>query len=72
MEASNTVYDYATQTPRTIRQIDGSFPPGTDVRPLDRVRDDTHGATYVVDNDTLNRSPGHQPDLAVSMKTVSS
>lgn len=70
-ETSNTVFDYATQTPRTIRAIAGQFPAGTDIRQLDRVRDDTHGVVYQVDNVTLNRAPGHQPDLQVTMKKVS-
>jgi hypothetical protein len=70
-EASNRVFDYATQTPRTIRSIAGQFPPGTDIRQLDRVRDDTHGVIYQVDNVTLNRAAGHQPDLQVTMKKVS-
>lgn len=70
-ETNNTVFDYATQTPRTIRTIDGAFPPGTDIRVLDQVKDDTHNVLYVVTNVTLNRAPGHQPDLAVTMKKVS-
>jgi hypothetical protein len=71
-ESTNSVSDYATQTPRTIREISGIFPSGTDIQPLDRVRDDTHNVVYQVINTTLNRAPGHQPDLTVSMKKVSS
>lgn len=70
-ETQNTVMDFATQTPRTIRTIAGSFPANVDVRQLDRVSDDTHGVVYQVDNVTLNRAPGHQPDLQVTMKKVS-
>ncbi len=70
-EQNNTVFDHATQTPRTIRDIAGIGPAGTDVRVLDRIRDDTHGAIYQVTNVTLNHAPGHQPDLQVSMKKVS-
>lgn len=62
--------DYATQTPRAVRTISGLFPPTTDVQVLDRVRDDTYGVTYVVDNVTLNRAPGHQPDLQVTLRKV--
>ena len=69
-ETANTVMDYATQTPRSIRTIAGIFPAATDVRVLDRVSDDTHGVVYEVDNVTLNRAPGHQPDLQVTMKKV--
>jgi len=64
--------DYATQTPRVVRSVAGTFPPATDVRVLDRVRDDTHGVVYVVDEVTLNRAPGHQPDLQVTLRKVSS
>lgn len=69
-ETTNTVMDYATQTPRAVRTISGLFPPTTDVQVLDRVRDDTYGITYVVDNVTLNRAPGHQPDLQVTLRKV--
>lgn len=62
--------DYATQTPRTVRTVSGLFPPQTDVQVLDRVRDDRYGVTYVVDNVTLHRAPGHQPDLQVTMRKV--
>lgn len=69
-ETGNTVMDYATQTPRSVHAISGLFPPATDVQVLDRVRDDTYNVTYVVENVTLNRAPGHQPDLQVTMKKV--
>lgn len=70
-ETSNRYFDKATQTPRTIRGFTGSFPSGTDLLEGDRVRDDTHGVTYLVTNTTLNHAPGHQPDLAVTLKVVS-
>jgi hypothetical protein len=70
MESGNTVQDYSSQTPRTIRAIDGTFPAGTDVRVNDRVSDDTHGVVYVVVNVTATRAPGHQPDLQVTLKKV--
>lgn len=64
--------DYATQTPRSVREVSGLFPPQTDVQVLDRVRDDTYGVVYEVQNVTLNRAPGHQPDLQATLKKVTS
>jgi hypothetical protein len=69
-ESNNTVYDQATQTPRTLRSISGIFPSNTDLRQLDQFRDDTHQVTYVVNDVTLNHAPGHQPDLDADLKKV--
>jgi hypothetical protein len=70
IEAGNTVFDRATQTPRAVRSINGTFPYGTDVQVGDRVRDDTHSVTYVVMSTTVPRTPGYQPDLVADLKKV--
>lgn len=71
-EVGSTVQSYATQTPRAVRGISGSFPCGTDLQVLDRVSDDTHGVVYEVTNVTQNRAPGHAPDLLANLKKVTS
>lgn len=69
-ETNSTLFDAATQTPRVVRRITGTMPVTVDVQVGDRVRDDRYQVAYWVDNVTLRRAPGHQPDLEVDLRRV--
>jgi hypothetical protein len=70
-EGAKTVQDHATQTPRSIRSITGTFPYGTDLQTLDRIRDDRFNVVYEVQTVTQNSAAGYSPDLVATMKKVS-
>jgi hypothetical protein len=47
-ERGRTVQDTNTLTPRTVRDVRGIVPSGTDIRQGDQLRDDTNSRTYLV------------------------
>ncbi|MFB9924871.1 hypothetical protein ACFORO_25885 [Amycolatopsis halotolerans] len=63
-------WDPATQTPRVVRVVSGAVPSTTDIRTGDRIRDDTNGVLYLVQNVIRPRTPGRTPDTALELKRV--
>jgi hypothetical protein len=71
-ETGKVVQDFATQTPRSIRSITGTFPHGTDLQTGDRVRDDRFNVVYEIQTVTQQTAAGYLPDLKATMKKVTS
>jgi hypothetical protein len=69
-ERSSSVWDPGTQTPRVVRVVTGTVPSTTDVLTGDRIRDDTNGVLYVVQNVTRPRTPGRVRDVELELKRV--
>lgn len=69
-EVASRVQDRTTGTPRQIRRVEAQLPSPTDVRVGDRLRDDRHHLTYLVENVTAPGGPGHTADLEVELKRV--
>lgn len=70
IEKDSRVWDPATQTPRVVRVVRGTVPSTTDILTGDRIRDDTHGVLYAVQNVTRPRAPGRTPDAELELKRV--
>lgn len=72
IEVTNTnAFDPATQQIRTIRTISGSIQSDIDVRETDRLRDDTTGVVWIVEQVTQRGGPGFVGDLDLVLKQVS-
>lgn len=69
-ERSSRVWDPATQTPRVVRVVAGTVPSTTDILTGDRIRDDTNGVLYVVQNVTRFRTPGRVRDVELDLKRI--
>jgi hypothetical protein len=70
VEKNSRVWDPATQTPRVVRTVRGTVPSTTDILTGDRIRDDTNGELYVVQNVTRPRAAGRTPDAELDLKRV--
>jgi hypothetical protein len=69
-ERSNQYFDFATQTPRTVRSLEMLVSSSLDVRPGDRVEDLNFGAKYVVEDVTQSTGPLFIPDKVCGLKKV--
>lgn len=69
-ERSNNFYDFATQTPRTVRSMEMLISSSADVQPGDRVEDLNFGAKYVVEDVTQSTGPLFKPDKVCTLKRV--
>jgi len=69
-ERTSRVSGGATGQPRVVRVVSGQVRSGTDVRIGDRLRDDTHGVIYTVENVTDPGGPGNTADLELELKRV--
>ncbi|MEV4604807.1 hypothetical protein AB0K15_46590 [Amycolatopsis sp. NPDC049253] len=69
-ERGARVWDPATQTPRVVRVVAGTVPSTTDVLTGDRIRDDTNGVLYLVQNVTRPRAAGRVPDTVLELKRI--
>ncbi|QKV74540.1 hypothetical protein [Amycolatopsis sp. Hca4] len=69
-ERDSRVWDPATQTARVVRVGKAAMPSTTDVLTGDRVRDDTHGVLYLVQNVTRPRAAGRVPDVQLDLKRI--
>jgi hypothetical protein len=69
-ETNSSVFDPATQTRRVVRRLVAACQSDTDLQIGDRVRDDTHGITYIVNNVTQPGGVGWDSDLAVDLKRI--
>jgi hypothetical protein len=69
-EKTSRFWDPATQTPRVVRVVSGTVPSTTDILTGDRIRDDTNGVLYVVQNVTRPRTPGRVRDVELELKRI--
>ncbi len=69
-ERDSRTWDPATQTPRVVRVVTGTVPSTTDILTGDRIRDDTNGVLYLVQNVTRPRTPGRTPDARLDLKRI--
>ena len=69
-ERGSRIWDPATQTPRVVRIVSGTVPSTTDIRTGDRIRDDTNGVLYLVQNVTRPRTPARIPDTVLELKRI--
>jgi hypothetical protein len=69
-ERNSRTWDPATQTPRVVRVVSGTVPSTTDVLTGDRIRDDTNGVLYLVQNVTRPRTAGRAPDVQLELKRI--
>jgi hypothetical protein len=77
IETSRSVFDPATQTPRTVRSATLRVPAWTKVLSSDQIRDDSTGNTYSIEDITLppttvNTSVGGASDLVLTLRRVTS
>lgn len=70
IEDSHRTFDPVTGTPRVVRTVGGFAPSNTDVTEDDRVLDETHGITYVVQAVTQQRSWSFLPDLELDLRQI--
>lgn len=70
VEKNSRTWDPATQTPRVVRVVCGAVSSTTDILTGDRIRDDTNGVLYVVQNVTRPRAAGRTPDAELELKRV--
>lgn len=69
-ESSNQYFDFATQTPRTVRQLEMLVSSSADIRSGDQILDLTHNVRYVVDDVTQSTGPLFIPDKVCTLKRV--
>ncbi len=69
-ETESSVFDPATQTRRVVRRPQGACQSDVDLRIGDRIRDDTNGITYIVNNVTQPGGVGWTSDLAIELKRI--
>lgn len=69
-ETEARVYDPATQTSRVVRTPVAACQSDVDLRIGDRVRDDTNGITYIVNDVTQPGGVGWTSDLDVDLKRI--
>ncbi|RSM60580.1 hypothetical protein DMH03_17685 [Amycolatopsis sp. WAC 01376] len=69
-ERDSRVWDPATQTARVVRVAKAALPSTTDILTGDRLKDDTHGVLYLVQNVTRPRTAGRVPDVQLDLKRV--
>lgn len=69
-EKASRVFDSATQTARIVRTPYARMQSNTDIRPGDRLRDDTHNITYPVINVTQPSTLGRTSDLHIELRRV--
>jgi hypothetical protein len=69
-EMQKTVFDPATQTRRVVRWYQAACQSDIDLLIGDRVRDDTHDVTYIVNDVTQPGGVGWDSDLAIELKRV--
>jgi len=70
IEDSHRIQDPVSDTPRVIRTVGGFCPAGTDITEDDRVFDETHGITYVVQGVSQQRSWSYTPDLELDLRQI--
>ncbi|WP_410644505.1 hypothetical protein [Amycolatopsis sp. lyj-346] len=69
-ERDSRVWDPATQTARVVRVAKAAMPSTTDILTGDRVRDNTYGVLYLVQNVTRPRVAGRVPDVQLDLKRI--
>ena len=69
-ERNRTVLEPNSSTPRTVRDIRGVVPSDTDIAENDRLRDDTHGVTYIVVEAIRPGGPAYSRDTELMLKRV--
>lgn len=69
-ERSNQYFDFATQTPRTVRNLEMLISSAADVRSGDQVLDLNHTLRYVVQDVVQSTGPLFTPDKVCSLKRV--
>lgn len=71
IEKSRKVYDQASGELRTIRYCVGRLVPGTDIRKGDRIKDNTTGTMYALDELTIKpRSISGSSDLVLDLRIL--
>jgi hypothetical protein len=70
VERDSHMWDQATTSPRVVRVVEGRVPSTVDVRVEDRVRDDTHGEWFWVENVTRPRTAGKVPDTVLDLRRI--
>lgn len=69
-EIESSVFDPATQTRRVVRKVQAACQSDVDLQIGDRIRDDTFGITYIVNNVTKPGGVGWTSDLAIDLKRI--
>ncbi|PKV95920.1 hypothetical protein ATK30_6853 [Amycolatopsis echigonensis] len=69
-EISNRYFDRATQTPRTVRDLDMAVSSAADIRSGDLVHDSTFGLDYVVLDVVREFGPLTRGDTTCGLKRV--
>jgi hypothetical protein len=67
-ETASRVHDKTSEAPRVVRVLHAQLQSDVDARVEDRLRDDTHGVIYVIDNVTTLGGPGYAPDLELELR----
>lgn len=75
IETSTSVFDPATQTPRTVRSATCRVPAWTKVLNTDQIRDDATGTIYSIEDVTrpatlITTHAGGRPDLVLTLRRV--
>lgn len=70
IEDSHRIMDPVSGTPRVIRTVGCFAPSNTDVTEDDRILDETHGVTYVVQGVTQQRSWSYTPDIELDLRQI--
>ena len=69
-ETNNTFLDQATQTPRTVRQLEMRVLSTVDVRPNDFIQDVVRGSKFVAQDVSLSYGLLFTPDKVIGLKRV--
>ena len=75
IEVAKSVFDPATQTPRTVRSATCRVPAWTKVLNTDQIRDDRTGDTYAIEDITrpptlITTYAGGRPDLVLTLRRI--
>jgi hypothetical protein len=70
MEISSTVMTPEDPTPRVVRQVTARVGSEVDVRDGDRVKDESTGTIYMIDNVIRRASPVYTPDTRLDLRLV--
>lgn len=70
IEATRTVFDPASGTPRVVRYTVGRIKAGVDITEDDRLRDERTGRVYAVTAVTQPAAIGFTPDLRLDLTLI--
>lgn len=70
IEDNHRIMDPVSGTPRVIRTVSCFAPSNIDVTEDDRILDETHGITYVVQAVTQQRSWSFTPDRELDLRQI--